>query len=240
MTKIIVGGILGGVTDTFEMHLVLPAPPEAAWAHLREPELIRRWFGWHHDGFDAELREVFADAVTVERSGRELVMAGTHRFVIDGHPAGSTLHVTRVPAADGAPRDPFQRVIEEGWVTFLHQLRLVLDLDPAAAAGTRHTVMRSGSPRSGLVTDADPGGAWHGRLLGTEELGGTVWFRTPHQLGLRVRGWGDGLLTIMTDVPGGEGRVVLTTCGRSDDAAAATEQDLLRWWAGVTDAAPAS
>ncbi|MCO1660627.1 SRPBCC family protein [Pseudonocardia humida] len=228
------------MTDDFEMHLVLPAPPETVWAHLREPELLGRWFGWHHDGFDAELREVFVDAVVVERPGRELVIAGGHRFTVDGHPAGSTLHVSRVSPADGSAWDPSWRPIEEGWVTFLQQLRLVLDLDPAAAAGTRHTVMRSGSPRAGLVTDAGPGSAWSARLFGPEELAGTVWFRTPHQLGLRVHGWGDGLLTIMTDVPGGEGRVVLTTYGRSDDAAAATERDLLRWWAGVTDTVPAS
>jgi hypothetical protein len=228
------------MADAFEMHLVLPAPPEAVWAHLREPELIRRWHGWHHDGFDAELRAVFADAASVERPGRELVIGGAHRFTIDAHPAGSTLHVTRVAPADGSPWDPSWRPIEEGWVTFLHQLRLVLDLGPVAASGTRHTVMRSGSPPPGLVTGADAGGAWRGRPFGAEELAGTVWFRTPHQLGLRVHGWGDGLLTIMTEVPGSEGRVVLTTYGRSDAAAAATEQDLLRWWDRVAGAVPAN
>ncbi|WP_230684917.1 SRPBCC family protein [Cellulomonas sp. JZ18] len=37
------------------------APVADVWAHLRDPRLVRRWFGWDHPDLDAEIRQIFVD-----------------------------------------------------------------------------------------------------------------------------------------------------------------------------------
>ena len=39
------------------------APVATVWEHLRDPRLVRRWFGWDHDALDAEIQEIFAAGV---------------------------------------------------------------------------------------------------------------------------------------------------------------------------------
>jgi hypothetical protein len=37
------------------IEVALPVPVDEVWAHLREPALIRRWFGWDYDGLEREI-----------------------------------------------------------------------------------------------------------------------------------------------------------------------------------------
>ena len=41
----------------------IPAPLSKVWAYLRDPALVRRWYGWDHDGLDAEVRAFVDTAV---------------------------------------------------------------------------------------------------------------------------------------------------------------------------------
>ena len=52
--------------------LTLPSEPDVAWRHLREPELIRRWFGWDYDGLGHEIDVIFLQEVAVDDRARVL------------------------------------------------------------------------------------------------------------------------------------------------------------------------
>lgn len=43
--------------------------PDTVWPYVREPAKIRRWFGWHDDGIDEEIRGLFVADAHVTESG---------------------------------------------------------------------------------------------------------------------------------------------------------------------------
>jgi uncharacterized protein YndB with AHSA1/START domain len=154
--------------------LTLPAQPDAAWRHLREPELIRRWFGWDYDGLGHEIDVIFFQEASVDDRGRALEWG-------DGLQDGDRLELTDLGAETGlritrgVPAEGYDD-IAEGWLTFAHQLRFAL---ARPDAGDRRTVHLSGG---------SPGAAERALALGGER-----WYRGEHQAGVLVDG---GLLCV--------------------------------------------
>ena len=177
------------MTDTL-IELTLPAPIDTAWSHLREPPLIRRWFGWDYEGLDHEIEVIFRQEAAVDDRAHTLEwgdgMQEGDRFALEDHGERTLLRVTR-PAAESYDE------IGEGWITFAQQLRFAL----AQPDGERHTLRltRDGSP------PAPPAG---------EE-----WFRTEHQAGVVV----DGELVIALQAPE-RASAVITAFGAPPDEAA--------------------
>ena len=48
------------------IELTLPAEIGDAWPYLRDPALIRRWFGWDYDGLEHEIDVIFLQEATVD------------------------------------------------------------------------------------------------------------------------------------------------------------------------------
>jgi hypothetical protein len=68
-----------------------------------------------------------------------------------------------------------------------------------------------------------------------ERFEGTVWFRTAYQMGVKVDGFGDGLLISnarprTSKSPHGGGNLVISTYGLSDQAFADLRERWERWW----------
>ena len=119
------------MSDTVIVELTIAAPADTVWRALREPAEIRRWFGWDYDGLDDEIQYIFVQASKADDDAR----------VIDGGPGGviavedrggeAVVRVTR-PVADGYDE------VNEGWLTFIQQLRFYLERHPGQERRTLH------------------------------------------------------------------------------------------------------
>ncbi len=226
--------------------ITIAAPIEAVWPALREPDLIRTWFGWDADSLAEEIKFIFLDHAT-EDVARHVVQFGewegaADRIELEAVEGGTRLRVVR---AGGAPVDwtGVYEDITQGWINFFQQLRLALELHPGEG---RRTVYLSGAAKSGAgepstalglshLTTVSPGMPYRARPATGEEIGGLVWYQTHFQTALTVENWGKGLL-VVTDMgvspkrPHGGGSVLLTTYGLSDGAFLALEARWRDWW----------
>jgi hypothetical protein len=227
--------------DPLRVRVVVAAPAERVFAWLTEPPLIARWFGWEHDSLDGEIEMIFVDGASRSPSKLRLETNGGGLFLLRETAAGTVVELRR-PAED-APADAPWDAIDEGWTTFVQQLRLGLERHPDEE--------RRALELGGKLLDADAPGTWAAlgladvaglevgaRYAATtpfgEELAGEVWFRSPHQLGLTVDAWGDGLLVAAQrpaddERPFGGVQLVLTSYGLDDQAFAGWFERWTHW-----------
>jgi hypothetical protein len=187
----------------FSAAFVMPAPPATVWRHLREPELLRRWFGWHGPEFEDEITGLSDEFSAVEREGRAVVI-GDHRMELQETDAGTELRVSRIGESDEHGIE-----IDEGWVTFLEQLRYVIAVQPA---GARHTFMAPAAPAADIPWEHEE------------------WARSAHQRTVLVPAWGQVQVATVRPAAGGPAaRVVVNGYGRSDDEAAEQHAAVAAW-----------
>jgi uncharacterized protein YndB with AHSA1/START domain len=187
----------------FSATFPMPAAPATVWSHLREPELLRRWFGWHGPEFEDEIAGLSGGFSTVESEGRA-VLIGDHRMELHEVGPGTELRVSRVDGSDEHGTE-----IDEGWMTFLEQLRYVLTVQPT---GARHTLFVSGAPAGDIPWEHEE------------------WARSAHQRTVLVPVWGQVQVTILRPTAGGPAsRVVVNGYGRTDAAAAEQHTALTGW-----------
>ena len=95
--------------------------------------------------------------------------------------------------------------VDEGWLSFLQQLRFALAYQWGEQRATIHVQadQLDGPPAElAAVADGDPGERYEASVAG-EALAGEVWFRSSRQLGLTVDAWGPGLLLFAVAPSGG-------------------------------------
>ena len=211
------------MSDGLRIEVTLPGRVDDVWPAFREPDLLRQWHGWEDESLDAEIRLIFADGTVVEDDGRTLHVGG-HRFTFEELGAQTIVRVTRAEpvGSEEMDWDAYYDDIDEGWLSFLQQLRFALTL-PLAGDEAHGPPRRHDDRRDDGVRRAGPrrrGRAWRAYTadVAGERLTGEVWFRSANQLGLTVDGWGPGLL-IMADAPNGGGlaaSATLTTYGEID------------------------
>lgn len=161
------------------VELEVGVPPERLWRAISDPDEISRWHGWDYDGLEEEIDEIFVSGATVDPEAMVLD-TGDGRFELTAVGGGATK--VRVLREGGAEPD----ALDQGWHTFVHHLRFYLERHPGAERRTLYLGgLNLGSRRASALELADRLGS------GVEEL-----FRTDDQLGLAVRGWGDGLLVL--------------------------------------------
>lgn len=124
------------MSDPVIVEVAIAAPVETVWRALRDPAEIRRWFGWQYEGLDEEIQYIFVDHST----------AADEAHVLDGGPGGTialeaqgdrtVVRVTR-PAPAGSWDDIYDEV-NEGWLTFVQQLRFYLERHPGQERRTLH------------------------------------------------------------------------------------------------------
>jgi hypothetical protein len=229
---------------TFEM--LLPRPMDAVLLTFRDPELIKRWYGWEFDGLDEEIDEVFVKNTVVDRDAHTLHIGG-HLFSFAAQDGNTHLTVSRkLPEGDAQSDVDWVSQyadIEEGWITFLQQNRFALARQPGKRRRTLHF---DGAARSAIpmplpdllglanafrtpagepyVADVGPG----------DHLEGEVWYRTGLQMGVTVDAWGDGLLVLAHSPSSGEPFAVvsltLSTYGMSDADFADLERRWSKWF----------
>lgn len=217
------------------------APRDEVWRWLRDPDRIQQWFGWDYPGLVDEIAMIFDDGCLVAGQPDLLHFGGHQITVVDG---GDTtrLDLARcAPTPDEAAHMDWAAMaddIEEGWCTFLEQLRFALAAHPDDG--------RSALYLGGTAVAADPEPVWTALGLSEAAVGdrwarplgpdgaaeGTVWHVSPLQVMVSVDAWGPGLLAA-TQAPNAEPRwaraaITVTTYGL---AASAREELTARWTA---------
>lgn len=237
------------------LHVTVGAPPEAVWRALRDPEEIGRWFGWEYEGLEDEIALIFHGvmpegielppdldtAIEVDEEARSL-RTGAHLIRVDAEGDGAVVRVTRVVDVGDEGWEAFHAEIdhiEEGWTTFFQTLAFAAARHPGAPRATVFGMgALAGDPLAtlGLAgVAAGPGERYAATLATGDDLAGEVWFRSAHQLGLTVEGWGDGLLVVGV-LPGGTDgaspvMAVASTYGLPDDTLTALRDRWAGWWA---------
>jgi hypothetical protein len=124
------------------------APVETVWRALRDPAEIRRWFGWDYEGLDEEIRFIFVEHSTADENAHVLDGGEGGTIALEAQGDRTVVRVTR------AAQEGVYDEINEGWLTFVQQLRFYLERHPGQERRTVHV-----------------------------PTGGEEWFRTENQVG---------------------------------------------------------
>ena len=235
------------MSDEPLVEVTLPGSVEEVWPHLRDPELIGRWFGWDAESLAAEIDFIFvgppaeALAEMPEGAGFEVddeAHTLTWRYggsdedrfelLADGDDQ-CRLRVTRTIAPESwdGVFDP----LAEGWISFVQQLRFALEHHPGEE---RRTMFVSGPVTEAVDVLAVLGvdrvdGPWAGMLGPDAGRSGDLWYRTERQVGVTVDQHGRALLVVAT-APGGV-MVTLSLYGGAADEVADLTTRWHGWWA---------
>jgi uncharacterized protein YndB with AHSA1/START domain len=229
------------------IEVTIAAPIAEVWRALRDRKLLRTWHGWDYetpdgtDGLDAEIQVIYFGDDVVETPSVRLFL-GTDTFDLTETDQGVRLRLTRSAKGGNPEWDAYYDDITEGWTTFLHQLKWAVEQHPGQGRITHFSVgtpHRPGSivDRLGLagIAGQAPGTPYAITLPMSIDITGTVFFRTPNQLGLTVTDWGNGLL-IVADAgtaahrPVAGSSAILSTYGLPADDLAKLRETWDAWW----------
>jgi uncharacterized protein YndB with AHSA1/START domain len=137
----------------FRVEVTVDAPRDVVWRELTESERIRHWFGWEYDGLEDEIKQIFEEHAKLVPPDRiEMPMDGL--IELEERGPQTLIRVTKPGDLDALEWKDVYGDIEEGWITFFHQLRHRFAVAPE---GERRMVQRTGPAR---LVDL-PGEPWH-------------------------------------------------------------------------------
>jgi uncharacterized protein YndB with AHSA1/START domain len=193
----------------FRVEVEIRTPHIEVWRALTEPDQVKRWFGWDYAGLDDEVELMFVANARHEPPGRILMFEGEDQSAIEVEAAGAHTIVRAVhPASlEYVESDDAYDQIEEGWRTFLLQLRDYLERHP----GKRRRTIRLTSEAKPIAVLAAVAG----------EVEGESRRASPHLSVTTTDSYGHGLVVVDSSEPldsAGTGRVNVTiTTYRLDD-----------------------
>jgi uncharacterized protein YndB with AHSA1/START domain len=127
------------ISKPYAVEVTVAAGRDRAWAAVTQPALLRQWFGWDYDELDAEIRHIFVSEATLQ-APEQMGWADGSYLAVTGDDERATVRVAREGSRAADP-DRYD-AIEEGWRSFLIQLRHYLDEKPA---GSRRTLYLTGT-----------------------------------------------------------------------------------------------
>jgi len=266
--------------DRLVVSFDIAADADEVWAHLREPDKIRRWFGWDHADLEAEIDRIMVlgpsvaetsladdpatvtlsdqvrsltwkngDVLAISRAEADptAVRHARHSHVAPRGAERTHLVVTRRGHARVGPYDGVHDEIDEQWIAFAQQLRFALEVHP----GEDRRTIRAGNLDAGEFDDplldrmglhglrGIPVGG-HVEVLRPDGslLGGTIWHKSVHQVGILTHGPTEALLIVhstpaASHPPHGLVSALLSTYGVSDERFADIQRRWSGWWGGA-------
>ena len=121
------------MSDPVIVEVTIAAPVDTVWNALRDPAEIRRWFGWEYEGLEEEIQYIFVQAVKADDDRRVLDGGEGGTIALEARGDGTVVRVTRAAPTEGGYDE-----VNEGWVTFLQQLRFYLERHPGQERSTIH------------------------------------------------------------------------------------------------------
>jgi uncharacterized protein YndB with AHSA1/START domain len=146
------------MTEPVIFEVVIAAPVDDVWRALRDRNEIRRWFGWDYDGADEEIEMIFFGEANVDDSAHALDFGPTGRLALEAQGERTVVRLTRAAPAGQSGWDGIYDDINEGWLTFMQQLRFMLERHPHQERTALHVPL-TGEPwfesanQTGVVTD---------------------------------------------------------------------------------------
>lgn len=230
------------------LELTLAAPIDEAWKAMKDPNLIREWFGYYGADYstwgmeelqtlDDEIKVVFGDQAVYNDIRHSITWEGGDEFLLSPKGSESILEVFMVRPALQSEMDWTKAYdpICEGWISFAHQLRFYLDRH---RNDERATMFMTGLPAPDVysklklpnLAQVDPGSKYGLMTTMGEHLTGDLWYKTHYQIGITVDTFGDGLLIVAAtppteELPEGGADLIITTF-LDDQAFGALQQ---RW-----------
>ena len=107
-------------SDLPTIEVTVAAPVPAVWQSLRDPELIKRWHGWHFDTLEEEIQLIFGNPQSVDEANHVLVAHGGDRFEVTEVPEGTLVRITRAPYVPDEEWSAYYDDITEGWTCLLY------------------------------------------------------------------------------------------------------------------------
>jgi uncharacterized protein YndB with AHSA1/START domain len=146
------------MSDPVICEVVVAAPADAVWRALRDPAEIRRWFGWDYDGIEAEIQQIFVDEATADDGARTVDFGEGGAIALEEQGDRTVVRVTRAAPAGQSGWDGIYDEVNEGWLTFVQQLRFYLERHPGRERTTIHVATGgeewfSSANQSGEVRD---------------------------------------------------------------------------------------
>lgn len=187
--------------NTPQLSLIINAPIDAVWDALRSKEKLLQWHGWDTPSLEEEIESIYFADIKEDGSDsrkRTLVVNGGDTFMVEAKEAMTKLTLIRAGLSGDPEWDAYYDNITEGWVSFVEQLRFMLEHNPK---GSRKTIFSNLSLERNDVleqlnlADEKIGTHFEGQFQ-DNDITGSVWFSTPNQLGLVVDVWGPGLLIL--------------------------------------------
>jgi uncharacterized protein YndB with AHSA1/START domain len=199
----------------YDVQVTLPAGRDEVWEAVTQPARLRQWFGWDYDGLDTEIKVIFVKEATLwapERMG----WADGSFLEVTGDDDRAVVRVSREGNGPGGP-DRYD-AIEEGWRSFLTQLRFLLDRRPT---GRRRTLYLTGETTGRQAMDLAKG----------------EWERVDRRVAWVVNA--DGHLVVVAgrlplDASGAARmEVTISTYGLDDEAFESLHEEWTRRWVPV-------
>lgn len=185
---------------TPKLSLTIKASVDAVWNALRDKEKLLQWHGWDTSTLEDEIENIYFTDIKEEvgEDKRTLRVNGGDTFSVESVGADTRLTLVRAGLSGNSEWDAYYGNITEGWVSFIEQLRFMLERDSNTVRKTTFTPLSLNKSevlaKLGLSEEKE-GTKFSGEFQG-EEISGRVWFSTQNQLGLVVNEWGPGLLII--------------------------------------------
>jgi hypothetical protein len=233
-------------TDRVFVELLIAAPIETVWHALRDPKEIARWFGWQYPTLVEEIDMIFSDFEVDEATHTLKSAHFPDRCVLDAFGPDCTIvrMIRSAPSTDKSWQGIYDDALVD-WLGFFEQMRFFLirhhgGVDRrtlylngrAATADVPLPAEALGCTRLAMVPI---GQRYSVKTAMGDTIEGEVWFRSAHQIGLTVDGYGDGLLLVTTrprtaKSPHGNGSACITTYGLDDAAFAGLHKRWTDWW----------
>jgi hypothetical protein len=220
------------------IEVTVGAPVATVWESLRNPDLIRRWHGWHYgEDLDKEIQLIFGNPQSVDEANHVFVAGGGDRFELIEVPGGTRVRITRPPYVPDEEWSAYYDDITEGWTSFLQQLKFMHEVHPGEERRTIFLMARG--PADGVPT-----------LLKKPPVDvAETWFQSAHQQGAVLPTLGPGLLITAAKDPvegadgpmGADAMAIITTYGLDDATFDEQREIWTTWWRTVyPEAEPAA
>jgi len=133
------------MTEPVLFEVVIAAPPDRVWRAFRDKDEVRRWFGWDYDGLDGEIDMIFFGDTEVDDDAMSLDFGPAGRLALEDRDGQTVVRLLRAAPEGSDSWDGVYDDINEGWLTFVQQLRFMLERHPGEERETVHVPL-TGEP----------------------------------------------------------------------------------------------
>lgn len=217
------------MSEPVRIEVTVAAPVEEVWRALRDPAQLRRWHGWLYPDLDAEIATIYGERARELAAQRVLKVEPADTFELEEVAGGTLVRIVRAVPEPGSEWADYFADITEGWISFVHQLRFMLERHPGQDRRTLFfQVDRTEVPLEALVATSPA-------------AGGDLWFASANQRGVVVDDLGPGLAVVgVKPADGDAAMTIVTTYGLDDGGLADTRDAWTAWWHGHHPDAPAA